>query len=189
MCWLGFNQNRKVAEKDTRVYKVLYKLPDSGEYRAIYYSFKYCTGCEYKSEIKKSAIVRYEFDKCDSVIGTTLFYRDSDGYPAGKCNIPPSWNDEKFKSLGPMVINKGIHCYSEKLKFKFEKDFLNVDYHLSAYSTDGREISCFPISELPICILSCTIPEGSEYYENEDGEVVTEKLVIGEEVERFENKV
>ena len=91
---------------------------------------------------------------------------------------------------GYWKIDEGIHCYSmdkvkiersiaqcgERLvaKIPFATDNYGNKHHLCTYY--GNDIG------MQAVVLECIIPKGSVYYENLGGEIVTEKLIIGEEI-------
>jgi hypothetical protein len=67
-------------------------------------------------------------------------------------------------------INKGFHSY-KNIKFEFRFPLL------FAYNNNGNFLERYNINtEMRVAL--CSIPEGSEYYENENGEIVSNSIII-----------
>ena len=94
------------------------------------------------------------------------------------------------RGISRWKIDEGIHCYNMKkvdveriksesgerlvVKIPFATDNYGNKHHLCTYY--GNDIG------MEAVVLECIIPKGSVYYENLGGEIVTEKLIIGEEI-------
>lgn len=81
-------------------------------------------------------------------------------------------------------INEGIHSYSKKVKIIHCNDYID-DYYTSAICVFHNNIKLDYFYYKPIYVkLKCVIPKGSQYYENEHGEIVsnTIKVISFEEI-------
>lgn len=77
-------------------------------------------------------------------------------------------------------INEGFHSYDKDVVVTFNQFYrysrVNVFFGSKLFS---REFSnfCKPV------LVECTIPKGSIYYENKDGEIVSNKIIINKEID------
>lgn len=95
------------------------------------------------------------------------------------------------RGISRWKIEEGIHCYNMKkvdversksesrerlvAKVPFTNNiYYGAQYHQYVYY--GNDIG------MEVVLVECTIPKGAIYYENKSGEIVTEKLIIGEEI-------
>jgi len=152
MCWRAFKAEKKIAQKDFNVYKVLMRNVESNLLISPFMYFPYCLGEEYKAEIHvEEAIFPYEKD----------------------------------------TINKGLHCYSEECMVK------DVYKSIAVGNAYGQNIECYTsefyrLGTSPV-VIKCTIPKGTAYYENSNGEIVTEKYTLDKivhpsiELDKFKN--
>ena len=136
MCWIGRLKDRRIAEKDVTVYKILSKDMD-GNYTAPYRHTRYAIGKKYMVEVKPYHS-GFSYDNCHIHEGLHSF--------SGNCLV----------QYGSTV---DAYIYNERVQFLYS---INV---------------C--LTSLAV-IAKCTIPQGSEYYQNEHGEIVSEELIINE---------
>lgn len=151
MCWIGKTTDKKVAEKDIVVYKVLRQKEDDKSilYAPYFQSFKYELGRE------------YHMDK--------------------KINHSPHYTIMDISSISDIVsINQGFHCYNGKCKCCCRHD-RHIDV---ASKSDTGLIAYFrDMCRYKLVISKGLIKKGTEYYENEYGEIVAESLLIEKLVE------
>lgn len=140
MCWRGFKAEKKIAQKDFNVYKVLRSNGKNSLLISPFRYFPYSLGKEYKAEIHvEDAIFPYEKD----------------------------------------IINEGLHCYSEHCMVRQLNGYIKVD------NSSGRPLECYNVPSYPsyfLVVIKCTIPKGTVYYENGNGEIVTEKYILNKVV-------
>ncbi len=151
MCWTGTLDDYKIAYKDVHVFKVLYKEVNERN-ETIYYAP--LTGFQY--ELNKLYGTK-ELELIKSI---------------------------QYKKNGKVTIEEGLHAFSFKCKpniiyiplktckineylFLFEKNYISV---LSAY----EEME----GDFELILLECIIPKGAKYYENEEGEIVSNYLIV-----------
>lgn len=96
-----------------------------------------------------------------------------------------------FVSLGlylyPMSITEGFHSYNPKgVKFTRTQFF----WDMTKKGLDDRDDRLDIIFEDPYAVVvECVIPEGSTYYENDRGEIVSDKIIITDKIiKRFNHK-
>lgn len=141
MCWRAFKAEKKIAQKDFNVYKVLMRNVENSLLVSPFRYFPYCLGKEYKAEIHvEEAIFHYEKD----------------------------------------TIDEGLHCYSEECMVKEFCKSIAVGNHygalLECYTGEFYRLGTSPV------VVKCTIPKGTAYYENGNGEIVTEKYILNKVV-------
>lgn len=168
MCWYGKNDDVKVAKRDIKVKKILlietfkgnetYNLSGYSKIVSPYQGLTYYVGETYEHKIKPDI--------------------------------------EKYTNC--VRIDKGLHCYSNKCPHKFEKN----DYRTALYIGNSRNFikrllfgSVISILNLlnvvsekndtddknvvkTIILGEFIIPKGTKYYENNVGEIVTEKYIF-----------
>ena len=150
MCWIGKPQDKRIAEDDIIVYKV-FKMSrlDTNKLFTIYGGYLYEEGKTYSRNI-----------------------------------IPVTDSGD----LNRIIIENGIHCYSKKCKFlrydesdltmrrastvhvKFQNEPLH--YEIGTVHNYTEDMYYYPV------VAKCVIPEGTKYYINYLGEIVTEQLTI-----------
>ena len=74
------------------------------------------------------------------------------------------------------TIDEGLHCYSEECMVK---EFCKS---IAVGNPYGQTLECYT-SEFyrlgtSLVVIKCTIPKGTAYYENGNGEIVTEKYTL-----------
>lgn len=90
--------------------------------------------------------------------------------------ITNSSNDHEF-----IRINEGFHCYSMDIAMK---RLASRSIELTSMTHGTR--SAYPSHVNPAfntVVMECTIPKGTEYYENGSGEIVTSKIIVEEEIQ------
>ena len=93
------------------------------------------------------------------------------------------------RGISRWKIDEGIHCYNMK-KVEVERSMSESGERLIAkrpLSTKvyGANYQCVHYGNdigMQVVLVECIIPKGAIYYENKSGEIVTEKLIIGEEI-------
>ena len=79
----------------------------------------------------------------------------------------------EYPTSNRYVINQGLHCYSAKCKFKYNYSSVSV-----MCTTEARR---YPDSFYTKAVVAKGyIPPNTKYYINEEGEIVTESLVLTE---------
>lgn len=92
---------------------------------------------------------------------------------------------EITKYTGHVTIHKGIHCYDSSVCIcSFYGDY-GKQYEVSNLllcTTFSKIGTFFSRSDCEAVLVECTIPKGTLYYVNDEGEIVTEKLIINKVV-------
>lgn len=73
------------------------------------------------------------------------------------------------------VINKGFHSYREPCHMRLIFEGWDSTITIK-YPTKNVFIDYFKRPSSCLGIMSCIIPKGSKYYENEDGEIVSDTI-------------
>lgn len=171
MCWFGVTKKEKVrhkAIKDIEVFKIMNT-----------------------SENNPSVLIS-PFQKCYYVIGKTESVKFNENIQ----RIYPFNNDDNVSEA--LAINEGLHSYnSNKVELKIIQSTyaFHISLCIAPFIKKGKEyhdLSLLPINYLrgKYVKANCIIPKGSYYYENNDGEIVSEslKIVSYEEIEGYEEK-
>lgn len=157
MCWNGKVDDWHITKTPKKVYKVLERKPKSWAWYDKDFVLKY-----------RSPFMGFMYLKDKEYSKKIEVYH----------KIPLS--DE-------IEIYRGIHAYSmENCKLVRQPYCIEM---LTVVDSSGNAIIRYnnttygPTNELEeTVVVECTIPEGTTYYENERGEIVTEKLIINREV-------
>ena len=156
MCWEGKKADHKIAIKDVKVIKVVYVKEGKKDNKcyAPYTGYKYTINKLYKT---KPLVITGRFSKSS-------------------------------------IIERGFHSFSMNVDISFEErhQYLYAPYDL--YTICGYKFydnieNIYPVTiiegvrekvvgKFKLKLLECIIPEGTEYYENEYGEIVSNKLII-----------
>ena len=90
--------------------------------------------------------------------------------------------------MGHFIINKGFHSYS--LEKTTEKECDNRCYIWSGeYLLDGINLENEINYGETLVAVECIIPKGSTYHENDLGEIVSDRIIITDNVfKKFKNK-
>ena len=83
-----------------------------------------------------------------------------------------------------LYIDRGLHCYSQNAYVAA----LNFGGYISVYSGNNKDprpvdhkcMAVFQRTTMPPVVVKCTIPKGATYYKNERGEIVTNSLILNE---------
>jgi hypothetical protein len=168
MCWIGREVDRHIAKEDVKVFKVLYTKPkgwhdmdrkSTRDFLAPYYHFYYKLNMPYHSDVDVNTPL--------GVVPYSCF--DLDG----------------GETTDRRNIHKALHCYSSDMCswVKTDVDTVTVtkkyfDRQLVHYSIyDNRSCEAQP---RVAAIVEGIIPAGTEYWQNEKGEIATSKLILRE---------
>lgn len=154
MCWTGKVKHKYVAKENIEVRKILLK--------------------ERKEFFDNPSFVSpYQFMKYEIGIGYVTKINPCHG----------------FDDPSRITINEGLHCYSpSKCKFVNHKNSKGKTSVITVYLFDYKNLAvqarntvCFPadIYRYPV-LMKAIIPKGTTYYENDSGEIVSEKLIVKE---------
>jgi hypothetical protein len=165
MCWIGREVDRHIAKEDVKVFKVLYTKPNvprkfKRDFLAPFYRFLYTLNKLYESEV--------EVMKPLNVVGYS---------PLEDVDI----TDKRH-------INKALHCYSAKECFWEKTNYGHITigskyFQLAHYQIVDNRIYTDP--PRVAAIVSGVIPAGTEYWQNEKGEIAASKLILREVKEIF----
>ena len=89
----------------------------------------------------------------------------------------------KDSSIYYGYIKEGFHSYSPDGVY-LREDHRKVEIASPNYYT----LDWFLLGEARLVLAKCEIPEGATYYKNEDGEIVSDKIIV-EEVESLEDYI
>ena len=154
MCWETSKKSvckfRKIAKKDIEVFKIVVEQ-NNNEFRPYFMSSKLCykLGNEYKTKIEKRKNTARCYDK--------------------------------------IQIDAGFHSYDLKLVRPY-KDFYhelddNITPYFGAFSlVNGCSIGIYTCNDglhfTNPAFVKCIVPKGAKYYENEVGEIVSNRIKI-----------
>ena len=150
MCWYGHWKNEHIAKDDIRVFKILYREPKNWAWLNPKYVITYTPPFFH---------AYYEIGKEKS---ETIIPRELEIY-----------------SLFQLSIERGIHCYSrENCKWKYEAPNINVYYGTDRLASYRNEKGLHNTADFKtVVVMQCVIPAGTRYWENDKGEIVTEKII------------
>jgi hypothetical protein len=107
----------------------------------------------------------------------TSYYRDGFQYNKNNSNLPII-KIQVINTNCIYSIEKGYHCYSKYCQINLNKQYFNI------YSISGVKIDYYFYADIGKFI----IPKGTIYYENKDGEIVSEKLIFVKKIPFIEFK-
>jgi hypothetical protein len=91
-----------------------------------------------------------------------------------------------YKTLwNEWAIDKGLHCFSKATLFSYKKNPCSALNKMYMLVDTGHGIVTYDDDATGLyrqVVVKCIIPKGSAYYENYRGEIVTEKIIILEEI-------
>lgn len=162
MCWKGKRNDMRRSDKDTKVLKVLYKkIPHDENEAPKYYSP--LVACEY--ELNKE----YE-------VAPIKFLSQS----------PFDFRMNLYK------VDEGLHSFSTKLKVEVLPvgDTKITCYKIGNYKFPARKGYLFSIGvkypdiigDFECVVVEAIIPAGTTYYENPEGEIVSNKLILTDNI-------
>lgn len=166
MCWEATSIESKImhsAKDDMSVYKIGFyssKLDGAVPYY-MYHVFNraYKEGETYSLRDKLTSITRVQKKNCERVIINEGFH---------------SYNPKKTYTKWSKIC-----CYNEFSEQISDFYIMCVEYK---YNIDDREcvgmLDTYSPKTHCLMLLECTIPKGTHYYENEKGEIVSEKIRI-----------
>ena len=160
MCWFGYITDRHVAKEDMKVFKMLYREPDS------FKNFDKDFVRTYKPPYYTGA---YKLGEMREVNGLGIF-------PTPK---PYDWYWSECEKLKKYKIEEGLHCYSlDKCKCVWDAPYGRIINGMKGM------IQHYPREDFKGVLrkVLCVIPKGTVYWENQYGEIVTEKLIPIEEL-------
>lgn len=160
MCWRGNIRDRRIAIKDIHCKKILAYAPLEPNGRA--YSGYFRTNHKYELYNTYYAVIN------PIVPGDT-----------GSC-----------------FIEKGLHCYSKDVEIKQVEYGLLVKINkqgqpiikthiIKSSDMNGSFFGKKGLNIVPV-VVDCIIPEGTRYYKNKQGEIVTETLYIGDVIMMYQ---
>ena len=178
MCWQGKKSDRRVADKDIEVYKVMLKY---GKRYVPYFrssSMAYEVGKVYNTTMDENVFKK----NANSQSVSYCIFQGFHSYSMEKTCIKHKKQRYYASYSGKLqtenlfiIANKGLYGNSietyceDKVKEEFEnykwkkKGVLNTKLHF----------------------VKCIIPKGSAYYQNHDGVIVSESIIVtGEEIRR-----
>ena len=162
MCWKGRKNDMRVSDKDTKVLKVLYKKASYDESKTPKY-YAPLVACEY--ELNKE----YEV-----------------------APLKPNPEDPLDYPSNVYTIEEGLHSFSTKLKI--EKGPLSdsrfLFYKVGCYRFPARKYHLFSMGNLYLdqsgefecVVVEAIIPAGTVYWENPEGEIVSNKLILTDKI-------
>jgi hypothetical protein len=171
MCYEARSDNGKkcrTAEKDIRVVKFVESYKVNGKYkiRSFYTNYPYELGYTYLLSYMPR-------EYCEEINQGYHSYSLSKGYPVmrryrgySELGFPDDDGDERCL-LG---VSHSDFIKEDQIDGRFEcapqmaKYFFVID--------DSARLCSYPV----FSVMYCTIPKGSVYYENEDGEIVSDRI-------------
>ena len=173
MCYKAYSNNDKkcrTAKEDIRVVKFVesYKVNGKWLIRSYYTDYPYELGHTYSIDgmpIEYCADINQGFHSYSLSKGKPVVRRYRSGY--SEIGFP---NDDKESCRRLLGSSHSYFIKEDHIDGRFEctprmaKYFFIIDEF-------ARKVK-FPV----FSVMYCTIPEGSVYYENEDGEIVTDKI-------------
>ena len=162
MCWKGRKNDMRRSDKDTKVFKVLYKkIPYDKSEAPKYYAP--LVACEY--ELNKE----YEV-----------------------APIKPLWASPFDIRMNQCKIDEGLHSFSTKIKVE-KKPISNSKIlycKIGNYNFPARKYNLFSMGNLYLdqsgefecVVVEAIIPAGTVYWENPEGEIVSNKLILTDKI-------
>ena len=157
MCWTAYNKQRSQpikAEKDVKVFKVAV-ITENGNAKPYFMDY------------------------------SEIVYKTGETYTTNM--EPPK------QQYCVYVISKGFHSYNMDICYytkgevnSFDRGTGEAIFHYNRITVNshyGYSIMSY-LTHRAICVMHCTIPEGTTYYENEKGELVSDIIRI-DSIEQF----
>lgn len=166
MCWIGRLKNKHIAEGDVKVFKIVFK------------------------EVKTWKVLEKDYVRKYYAPYRLFTYEISKTYSVDKL-YPVTRHNGMYEKV---IINEGFHSYSCKHCMLEEHDETieihsnklipsTITHYEKGYTKKVFEGYKFKYSQqMGVTMLECVIPAGTEYWENENGEIVSQKIKIIREV-------
>ena len=167
MCWEGRTKNKKIAKKDIKATKVLYRYEGESNLVSPYMKSEYELGKLYKAQI-----IGRVGDKCGRK-DFSFFVHEGLHCFSKKCIIVSTPNRRELYVRTPsrlerIYIRLGLFAWVFKHSTIREKwDRTNASYEEISFPRD-------------VVLVDVIIPKGTTYYENRNGEIVTEAYQLAE---------
>lgn len=166
MCWKG-KSSKKIAKRDIEVYKVLYKHED--KYVPYYQSddLAYEVGKLYKQKMNG----RHSYDG---------FYMVSIGFHS--YSMERTYVKRRNSSCSFGLVTYRIYTkMGDKIDVYFDDKYNTIEVTNGFLSNETTTIKD------EVHFVKCIIPKGAEYFENEDGEIVSNMIIVrGDEMCKVE---
>lgn len=156
MCWNGNPDDLRIAKRNIKVKKILYKKKDSSIESPFQFSV-YKVGEAYKAKLKEEHINMTSCIYIDE--GLHCFSKKCPCFVERYASHNSLYIGKKTNIMR-RILHKRKHCYRR---------------NIGIFSTD-RPFSLNNPAAILIGIF--IIPKGTKYYENEYGEIVTEKYIF-----------
>ena len=162
MCWIGKATDIRVSKEDVKVFKVLYTKPKGWG--------------DLDKNFKRSYLPPYyplHYYYLDTLYESEIVVKDT--------------TIRKIGAFGIKSIHTAIHCYSSSCKWKIISENLLVIKEAWRPATNNiTELSpiCHYLLEktepdnLVLTVVEGIIPAGTEYWQNDSGEIATSKLIL-----------
>lgn len=165
MCWTKINNVEILtAEKDIRVFKIVGKT--KGGILRPYYTYN-----NHVYLIKEeNSFIPIEIDSCNEY--------------GKKCN---KWGKET-----PLYyyIDEGYHSYmAESIPEVEHMGYFIKVFYKTAFSNLGVYNTFGFVDFSSLCLVECTIPKGTRYCVNSNGECVSERIIIDKILEEYEYRL
>ena len=135
-----------------------------------------CWNTKNPAVLKMAEKDRAVFKVVEQIDGKLLSYFKSFPYEIGKL-YETKIGDRKV-ICGRLCIEKGFHSYSNKCKWEPLYQIIDT-MHKVTFGNHSLAIFDFSVIYKHVRV-SCIIPKGSLYYENEYGEIVSNKIILKE---------
>ena len=154
MCWIGSKYAMRIAKEDIVAHKIMIMSTGYITLLSPYLSYRYEEGKTYEFKLKITPT------------------------PAGH---------PEFEYVR---IDEGLHCYSTECPYHVTTENKEVTKTLTMYSKrNNKQLSSFlkiwsntRQTDMYPVLMKVIIPAGATYYENNCGEIVTNKLIIKERI-------
>lgn len=163
MCWISDDRRTLEAGKDGKFVET--KMPSQKIAEDDIIVFKVLRKWnDYGKPVYQSAVMGYPYTLGKTYCDDIHLYKTP-------------WNE--------WAIEKGLHCYSKTTLFSYKKRSYLTFNKMSMLVDTGHGIVTYNDDAIGLyhhVLIKCIIPKGSTYYENYRGEIVTDKIIILEEI-------
>ena len=180
MCWHTIVKEfstRHIAKKDIKAFKVV-AISETGRMKSIYYNHEYIVGAVYQESLQEpnapnaseNLISNFPYPMYFIHNGLHSYVKDKVELYKADGFIYVKISNETRNAVGKIYNETNYDSGLSDLLDYFKRDA--VYYILDYFKRDAVYYK-----------LNCVIPKGSEYYENEFGEIVSNKLqVVSQEI-------